>query len=99
VLRVILQQIPGQVEDKKLTIERFSELLRDASKQVPMRKKSRQGSEASPPGGEEAARSFEKQEVGEGPRRGSGKMTQCRARITYTCISGSIVADISGNVI
>jgi ribosome-associated protein len=40
-LRVISQQTRSQVENKELAIERFSELLRDALKQVPIRKKTR----------------------------------------------------------
>lgn len=40
-LRVISQQTRSQVENKVLAIERFTELLRDALKQVPMRKKTR----------------------------------------------------------
>ena len=41
VLRVISQQTRSQVENKELAIERFAELLRDALKQVPVRKKTR----------------------------------------------------------
>ncbi len=41
VLRVISQQTRSQVENKELAIERFSELLQDALKQVPMRNKTR----------------------------------------------------------
>jgi ribosome-associated protein len=41
VLRVISQQTGSQVENKELAIERFSELLRDALKEVPTRKKTR----------------------------------------------------------
>jgi ribosome-associated protein len=41
VLRVISQQTRSQVENKELAIERFVELLRDALKQVPTRKKTR----------------------------------------------------------
>ena len=41
VLRVISQQTRSQVENKELAIERFSELLRDALKQLPIRKKTR----------------------------------------------------------
>ncbi|MFZ0930286.1 MAG: alternative ribosome rescue aminoacyl-tRNA hydrolase ArfB [Syntrophobacteraceae bacterium] len=40
-LRVISQKTRSQVENKELAIERFSELMRDALKQVPMRKKTR----------------------------------------------------------
>jgi ribosome-associated protein len=40
-LRVISQQTRSQVENKELAIERFAELLRDALKQVPIRKKTR----------------------------------------------------------
>jgi ribosome-associated protein len=39
VLRVISQQTRSQVENKELAIERFSELLRDALRQIPIRKK------------------------------------------------------------
>ena len=39
VLRVISQQTRSQEENKELAIERFVELLRDAVKLVPMRKK------------------------------------------------------------
>ena len=41
VLRVISQQTRSQVENKELAVERFAELLRDALKQVPIRKKTR----------------------------------------------------------
>ena len=41
VLRVISQQTRSQVENKELAVERFVELLRDAVKQVPIRKKTR----------------------------------------------------------
>jgi ribosome-associated protein len=41
VLRVISQQTRSQVENKVLAIERFAELLRDALRQVPIRKKTR----------------------------------------------------------
>jgi ribosome-associated protein len=41
VLRVIAQQTRSQVENKELAVERFVELLRDAVKQVPIRKKTR----------------------------------------------------------
>ncbi len=40
-LRVISQQTRSQVENKILAMERFAELLRDAVKQVPVRKKTR----------------------------------------------------------
>jgi len=40
-LRVISQQTRSQVENKELAIERFAELLRDAIKKVPIRKKTR----------------------------------------------------------
>jgi ribosome-associated protein len=39
VLRVISQQTHSQVENKELAVERFVELMRDALKQVPIRKK------------------------------------------------------------
>ncbi len=41
VLRVISQQTRSQVENRELAIERFAELLRDALKQAPVRKKTR----------------------------------------------------------
>ncbi len=41
VLRVISQQTRSQAENKELAIERFAELLRDALKKVPIRKKTR----------------------------------------------------------
>lgn len=41
VLRVISQQTRSQMENKELATERFAELLRDALKQMPMRKKTR----------------------------------------------------------
>ena len=41
VLRVISQQTRSQVENKELAVERFVELLRDAVRQVPTRKKTR----------------------------------------------------------
>lgn len=41
VLRVICQQTRSQAENKVLAVERFVELLRDALKQVPERKKTR----------------------------------------------------------
>lgn len=40
-LRVISQQTRSQVENKELAIERFAELLREALKQLPIRKKTR----------------------------------------------------------
>ncbi len=41
ILRVISQQTRSQVENKELAIVRFVELMRDALKQVPIRKKTR----------------------------------------------------------
>ncbi len=41
VLRVISQQTRSQAENKEIAIERFAELLRDALRQVPVRKKTR----------------------------------------------------------
>ena len=41
VLRVISQQTRSQLETRELAIERFAELLRDALRQVPIRKKTR----------------------------------------------------------
>ncbi len=41
VLRVISQQTRSQIENKELAIERFAELLRDALRPVPVRKKTR----------------------------------------------------------
>ena len=41
VLRVISQQTRSQVENKELAVERFVELMRDALRQVPIRKKTR----------------------------------------------------------
>jgi len=41
VLRVISQQTRSQLENRELAMERFAELLRDALKQVPVRKKTR----------------------------------------------------------
>ena len=41
VLRVISQQTRSQVENKELAVERFVELMQDAVKQVPIRKKTR----------------------------------------------------------
>jgi ribosome-associated protein len=40
-LRVISQQTRSQTANRELAIERFAELLRDALKQVPIRKKTR----------------------------------------------------------
>ncbi len=40
-LRVISQQTRSQVENRELAIERFAELLRDALRKVPIRKKTR----------------------------------------------------------
>jgi ribosome-associated protein len=40
-LRVISQQTRSQAENRELAIERFVELLRDAVRQVPIRKKTR----------------------------------------------------------
>ncbi len=40
-LRVISQRTRSQVENKELAVERFVELLQDALKQFPMRKKAR----------------------------------------------------------
>ena len=41
VLRVISQQTRSQLENKELAVERFTELPRDALRQVPIRKKTR----------------------------------------------------------
>lgn len=41
VLRVISQQTRSQAANRELAVERFTELLRDALKQVPIRKKTR----------------------------------------------------------
>lgn len=41
VLRVISQQTRSQAENRQLAIERFVELLQDALRQVPIRKKTR----------------------------------------------------------
>lgn len=41
VLRVICQQTRSQLENRELAIERFAQILRDAMKQVPVRKKTR----------------------------------------------------------
>ena len=41
VLRVISQQTPSQVENKELAVERFVELMQDALRKVPVRKKTR----------------------------------------------------------
>jgi len=41
VLRVISQQTRSQIENKELSMERFAELMRDALRQVPIRKKTR----------------------------------------------------------
>ena len=41
VLRVISQQTRSQAENKELAVERFVELMQDALKQVPIRKKTR----------------------------------------------------------
>ncbi|MHC1725004.1 MAG: aminoacyl-tRNA hydrolase [Syntrophobacteraceae bacterium] len=41
ILRVISQQTRSQLENKELAIERFAELLRDALRQIPERKKTR----------------------------------------------------------
>ncbi|MGO9313209.1 MAG: alternative ribosome rescue aminoacyl-tRNA hydrolase ArfB [Syntrophobacteraceae bacterium] len=41
VLRVISQQTRSQVENKELAVERFAELLQDAVRQIPIRKKTR----------------------------------------------------------
>ncbi len=46
VLRVISQQTRSQVENRELAVEPFVELLRDALRQVPIRKKSRVGNAA-----------------------------------------------------
>ena len=75
VMRVISQQTRSQAENKELAIEHFAELLRDALKQIPIRKKdtSEQGGETPPAEGEEAARYFEKREVEKGPHRGLGE--------------------------
>ena len=40
-LRVISQQTRSQVENKELAVGRFVELMRDAVKQVPVRRKAR----------------------------------------------------------
>ena len=61
VLRVISQQTRSQVENKELAVARFAELLRDAVRQVPVRKKTRvqQGGKAPQAGGEETTERFE----------------------------------------
>jgi ribosome-associated protein len=41
VLRVVSQQTRSQAENRELAVERFIELLQDAVKQVPIRKKTR----------------------------------------------------------
>jgi ribosome-associated protein len=41
VLRVISQQTRSQLENRELAVERFVELLREALRQVPIRKKTR----------------------------------------------------------
>lgn len=41
VLRVISQQTRSQLENKELAVDRFAELLRDALRQIPVRKKTR----------------------------------------------------------
>ncbi|MGA2224849.1 MAG: alternative ribosome rescue aminoacyl-tRNA hydrolase ArfB [Syntrophobacteraceae bacterium] len=41
VLRIISQQTRSQVENRELTVERFVELMQDALRQVPVRKKTR----------------------------------------------------------
>jgi ribosome-associated protein len=41
VLRVISQQTRSQLENRELAVERFVELVKDAVRQVPMRKKTR----------------------------------------------------------
>ncbi len=41
VMRVISQQTRSQAENKELAIEHFAELLRDALKQTPIRRKTR----------------------------------------------------------
>lgn len=41
VLRVISQQTRSQAENRQLAVERFVELLRDAVRQIPIRKKTR----------------------------------------------------------
>ena len=74
-MRVISQQTRGQAENKELAIERFVELLQDALKQVPIRKKTRVSKGAKLRSLEEKKQqeSFEKQEVGKGPHRGLGE--------------------------
>ena len=41
VLRVISQQTRSQIENKELAMQRFAELMREALRQVPARKKTR----------------------------------------------------------
>jgi len=41
VLRIISQQTRSQAANKELAVERFAELLRDALRQFPIRKKTR----------------------------------------------------------
>jgi ribosome-associated protein len=41
ILRVISQQTRSQLENRELAIERFAELLREALKQAPIRRKTR----------------------------------------------------------
>jgi ribosome-associated protein len=67
-LRVISQQTRSRVENKELALERFARLLRDALKQVPIRKKTRVSKGAKLRRIEEkAAQLIENQEVGKGP--------------------------------
>jgi ribosome-associated protein len=64
VLRIISQQTRSQAVNRELAVERFSESMREALRQVPIKKKkSEQGGETAPPGGKETARSSEKQTV------------------------------------
>ncbi len=46
ILRVVSQQTRSQITNKELAVGRFAELLRDAVRQVPMRKKTRVSSAA-----------------------------------------------------
>ena len=57
VMRVISQQTRSQMENRELAVERFVELMHDAVKQVPIRKKDagQRGGETSAAGREKAA--------------------------------------------
>ena len=86
ILHVTSQTTRSQLSNRELATNRFVELLRDALKQVPVRKKTRvsKGAKLRRLEEKEAARPFEKQEVGKGFR------TRIRHRARTTTWTNSV---------